>query len=232
MCFMPRCGPRRGHAIAGMLKSSGQACRHGVAAYVTCHGLKQAKAGMDGMNSPRPNLKSKALHEAKKFFWIFIYLWLCFGLFVLYESLILAEHHINYTGFGLALVKALVLGKVILVAEGLHVAERHKEKPLIYPTLYKSFVFFVLLVLFSMLEQVVRGFFEHKAIAESLSEIGGGSLPTILARGLIMFVVLVPFFAFREIGRVLGENKLYQLFFVEGAKAATERSTARQHKEG
>jgi hypothetical protein len=183
------------------------------------------------MNTPRANLKSKALHEAKKFFWIFIYLWLCFALFVLYKSLILAEHHIDYTGYGFALVKALVLGKVILVAEGLHLAQRHKEKPLIYPTLYQSFVFFVLLVLFSMLEHIVRGFFAHKPITESLSEIGGGSLPAILAEALVMFVVLVPFFAFREIGRVLGENKLYHLFFVEGAKVATDRSAApRRHK--
>jgi hypothetical protein len=182
------------------------------------------------MNTPRASLQSKALHEAKKFFWIFAYLWLCFGLFVLYKSLILSEHHIDYTAYGLAFVKALVLGKVILVAEGLHVAERHKEKPLIYPTLYKSFVFFVLLVLFSLLEHLVRGFFEDKAITDSLSEIGGGSLPAVLAGALVMFVVLVPFFAFREIGRVLGENKLYHLFFLEGAKAAMNCSAARQQR--
>jgi hypothetical protein len=106
----------------------------------------------------RTSLKFKALHEAKNFFWIFMYLWLCFGLFVLYKSLILAEQHIDYTGYGLAVVNALVLGKVILVAEGLHLAERHKEKPLIYPTLYKSSVFFVILVLFSVLEEVCAVF--------------------------------------------------------------------------
>ena len=182
------------------------------------------------MNTAPIGLKNKALHEAKKFFWIFIYLWLCFGLFVLYKTLILAEQHIDYTSYGLAFVKALVLGKIILIGESLHLGERHKDKPLIYPTLYKSVVFFVLLVMFSILEQVVRGVFEHKAIAESLSEIGGGSLPVILAGGLIMFVVLVPFFAFREIGRVLGQNKLYHLFFVEGAKAATNWSTRRQQQ--
>jgi hypothetical protein len=49
---------------------------------------------------------------------------------------------------------------------------------------------------------------------------------------LIMFVVLVPFFAFREIGRVLGENKLYHLFFVEGGKAVTDWSTEQQQGKG
>lgn len=174
------------------------------------------------MNTAYTGLKSKALHEARAFLWIFLYLWLCFGLFVLYKTLILAEQHIDYTGYGLAAVKALVLGKVILIGEDLQVAEQHQDKPLIYPTLYKSLVFFVLLVLFSMLEEIVRGFFQHRTIIESLSEIGGGSLPEILARGLIMFVALVPFFAFREISRVLGESKLYRLFFIDGAKAVTD----------
>jgi hypothetical protein len=190
------------------------------------------KRGISSMNTARTALKSKALHEAKSFFWIFVYLWLCFGLFVLYKSLILAEQNIDYTGYGLAVVKALVLGKVILVAESLQLAERHQDKPLIYPTLYKSLVFFVILVLFSVFEEIVRGFFQHRTIIESLSGIGGGSLPAILASGLIMFVVLIPFFAFREIGRVLGENKLYQLFFVEGGKAVTDWSTERQHGKG
>jgi hypothetical protein len=184
------------------------------------------------MNMPLVHLKSKALHEAKEFFWIFVYLWLCFGLFELYKSLILAEQHIHYTAYGLAVVKALVLGKVILVAKALHLAERHKDRPLIYPTLYKSSVFFVVLVLFSMLEEVVRHFLEHRTIVNSLSEIGSGSLPATLASALLLFVVLVPFFAFQEISRVLGGNKLYHLFFVKGAKALTDWSTAQQQQKG
>ena len=176
--------------------------------------------GLGGMNA-HMSLKTRAVHEARQFFWIFVYLWLCFGLFAMYKSLILAEQEIDYTVYGVAFVKALVLGKVILIAEGLNVADKHKDKPLIYPTLYKSIVFFLILVVFSIVEHVVRGFFKHLTIAESLSELGAGSLPAILAGGLVMFVTLVPFFAFREIGRVLGENKLYHLFFVEGAKAMT-----------
>ena len=170
------------------------------------------------------SLKTRALHEAREFFWIFVYLWLCFGLFVLYKSLILSQHDIDYTGYGVAVVNALVLGKVILIAETLKVAEKHKDKPLIYPTLYKSVVFFVILVVFSILEHVVRGLFKYETLAEIVSEMGRGSLPAILAEGLIMFVVLVPFFAFREIGRVLGENKLYHLFFVEGSRAVPRSS--------
>ncbi|MGZ9190395.1 MAG: hypothetical protein ACXW39_10100 [Nitrospira sp.] len=184
------------------------------------------------MNTSLVHLKNKALHEAKKFFWIFAYLWLCFGLFELYKSLILAEQHIHYTAYGLAAVKALVLGKVILVAKVLQLAERHNERPLIYPTFYKSSVFFVILILFSLLEELVRHFLEHRTIVNSLSEIGSRSLPATLASALLLFVVLVPFFAFQEISRVLGGNKLYHLFFVKGAEALTDWSIAQQQQKG
>ena len=174
-------------------------------------------------------LKKTALHQVKEFLWVFVYLWLCFGLFVLYKSLILAEYDISFSAHGLAMVKALVLGKVILIAKDLHLGERYKSKPLIYPTLYKSVLFFVVLVLFSLLEEVVHGLLQHKTIGESLAEIGGKT-PVMLTYGLLMFVTLIPFFAFQEIGGVLGENKLSQLFFVKGVKAMTDRSTAQQQQ--
>jgi len=181
------------------------------------------------MQISQAQLKKTALHQAKQFLWVFAYLWLCFGLFVLYKSLILAEYDISFSAHGLAMVKALVLGKVILIAKDLHLGERYKSKPLIYPTLYKSVLFFVVLVLFSLFEEVIHGLLQHKTIGESLAEIGDKS-PVMLTNGLLMFVTLIPFFAFQEIGGVLGENKLSQLFFVKGAKAMTDRSTAQQQQ--
>jgi hypothetical protein len=87
----------------------------------------------------------------------------------------------------------------------------------------------VVLVLVSLFEEVVRDLLHHKTIGESLAEIGGKS-PVMLTNGMLMFVVLIPFFAFQEIGGVLGENKLSQLFFIKGAKAMTERAAAQQQQ--
>ena len=181
------------------------------------------------MQISRAQLKKTALHQAKQFLWVFAYLWLCFGLFVLYKSLILAQYDINFAAHGFALVKALVLAKVILVAKDLHLGERYKNKPLIYPTLYKSVLFFVVLVLFSLLEEVVHDLLHHETIGESLAEIGDKS-PVMLTNGLLMFVTLIPFFAFQEIGGLFGENKLSQLFFIKGPKAMTDRSPEQQQQ--
>ena len=178
------------------------------------------------MQKSPAQLKESALHEAKEFLWIFVYLWLCFGLFVLYKALILEDYDIPFAAHGFALIKALVLGKVILVAKGLHLGEGSRNRPLIYPTLYRAGLFFVVLVLFSLLEEIVRNLLHHETIGESLADMWGNSL-VMLTNGLLMFVTLIPFIAFQEIGGVLGDNKLFHLFFVRGAAALTDRTATR-----
>ena len=51
---------------------------------------------------------------------IALYLWLILGLLTLHKSMILAEHRIDFTYHGLALINALALSKVMLVARHLH----------------------------------------------------------------------------------------------------------------
>jgi hypothetical protein len=61
-------------------------------------------------------------------------------------------------------------------------------------------------------EEVVIGLWKGKTIAESLPRIGGGSPAGIVIAGLIMTMALIPFFAFRELSRVLGKGALAALF--------------------
>jgi hypothetical protein len=44
----------------------------------------------------------------------------------------------------------------------------------------------------------------------------------LLARTIIIFSIFVPFFAFRELRRVIGEDKFRDLFFRMGAPAKPE----------
>ena len=94
---------------------------------------------------PKRNLKTAALDEAKTFVGIFIYLFIVFGLLSLHAWVVLSTQNISYRFYGLALINALVLSKVILVAEGFKFAERFKGQPLAYPVAYKAIAFTALL---------------------------------------------------------------------------------------
>jgi hypothetical protein len=44
----------------------------------------------------------------------------------------------------------------------------------------------------------------------------------LLAGGLVVFVTFIPFFAFRELGRVYGKDELRALFFLRRDPASTD----------
>jgi hypothetical protein len=149
----------------------------------------------------------------KEFFLIALYLWVVFGLFVLYKSVLLAEENVTFVFQGFALINALAFGKVILIARAFHLGEGFDEAPLIYPTLLKSALFTILLACCKILEEAAVGHFRGKTLHESLTDLGGGTLRGMLTLSVLMFVMLIPFFAIGELQRVLGEGKLSQLFF-------------------
>jgi hypothetical protein len=62
-------------------------------------------------------------------------------------------------------------------------------------------------------EEVLVGVFKGKTIGESIPSIGGGSLSGIFFVGIILSIALIPFFAFREIGRVIGTRELHARLF-------------------
>jgi hypothetical protein len=165
------------------------------------------------MSDSNLTLKLKAYHEMKEFFVIAWYLWLVFALLILYKSVILSENHIPFAAHGLALLNALALAKVMLVAQELHLADQFKGAPLIYPTLFKSAVFAIVLGFFKISEEWAVGWFHGKSFSESMTSIGGGTLMGILSLILLLAVLLIPFFGFTELRRVFGEDKLVKLFF-------------------
>ena len=161
----------------------------------------------------KSSLKQKAYKGIKEFYLIALYLWVVFGLFVLYKSEILAEEHISFAFHGFALINALALAKVVLVARELHLGERFDDAPLIYPTIFKSALFTILLACCKILEDAAVGHFHGQSFLESISDLGGGTWKGIATLTFLLFVLLIPFFGIGELERVLGAGKLTQLFF-------------------
>src|SRR5215469_15834511 len=64
-----------------------------------------------------------------------------FNLILLTKRLFLADYLIAYTGFLIATTSALIVGKVVLVAGKLPLLSRLDGKPLVYPVLFKAFVY-------------------------------------------------------------------------------------------
>ena len=157
-------------------------------------------------------LKQKAYQGLKDFLVISLYLWVVFGLLVVYRSVVLSDGHFSLVDHGLALLNALALGKIMLIAQDLHFAEDLKGKPLIYSALYKAGAFAIVLGVFKIVEEAGIGWYHGKSFRQSIADIGGGTLEGILALVAILAVLLIPFFAFSELREVLGKERVRELF--------------------
>jgi hypothetical protein len=171
---------------------------------------------MDAKAQPHTGLVHRIGHELKQYAAIALYLYICFGAILLYKASVLHAQGIGYGPYGLAAVKALILGKFMLIGHALKIGERYRHRPLIYPVLYKSLVFLAVLVACSVIEEAVAGAIHGRTVMASLSDIAGGSWSQIAATCLLLWLILLPYFAFRQIGEVLGKGELRRMFFVEG----------------
>jgi len=176
---------------------------------------------LGGEVDPRAaSLKARLYEELKRLLMIFAYLWLVFLVFFIHEWIVLADNHIGFKFYGLAAINALVLSKIMLIAEELGFAERFEKGPLIVPIIYKSFLFSALLVAAYILEEIIVGLFHGKGVSESLPTLGGGVVGTLCVAA-ILCIALLPFFAFREIARVIGTAEFRTLMLGPVRKVET-----------
>ncbi len=147
-------------------------------------------------------------------YWInVLYLATIFAVFTSYKRLILAHYDIGYSDWGISLIKALVLAKFIMVGGLFHFGRNLENKPLILPTLFKTVIFTLWVALFAVVESAIRGFLHGKGLNGALDHLLSEGTHEFFAKCLVVFFAFIPYFAFKELGRVLGKGKIWELFF-------------------
>lgn len=157
--------------------------------------------------------KQEMIHEIAEYWINFVFLAVVFFSFTSYRRLILDAYHVSYFHYGFSVIQAAVLAKVILIGQAAGAGRKYENKPLIIPSLYKTVVFAAWVVGFKVFEHLTDGLLRGKGLAGGVHEILSEGWYEILANGLVVITAFVPFFAVKELGRVLGREKLRALFF-------------------
>ena len=176
----------------------------------------------------KPTLGRRAVHEFKELAILTAYLYVTLGAVILMKAAVLHGAGVSFIPWGIAIVKALVLAKFMLIGRAM-IGERFNDRPLIWPTLHKSFAFLVLLIVLTIVEEVVVGLFHQQSVAASLGELTGAKLYETLAGYIIMLLVLIPYIAWGVLDEALGEGRLARMFFVDRgwANSSSPASMAR-----
>ncbi len=135
-----------------------------------------------------------------------------FGL-TAYRRLLLGQYPVELDQNGYGVVESLILAKLIVIGEHFKLGDRFRDKPLAIPTLYKTAVFSIFVLLFSILEHFVVGALHGKPLHMLYEELITQGWEEIGCKVLVQFFAFILLFAFIETGRVLGEDKLFNLFF-------------------
>ena len=200
----------------------------GMSEWTEARRVPQFSAEFEAGESPRPHLATlaqRARHELIAYLAISGYLFVWFSALMFYKATILRSVGVEFAPFGLAAVKALILGKFILMLEALKLGERKGSGGVLaVEILKKALLFTILLFVLTIIEEVVVGHFHGRPAKEVLGEIAGGTIPQALATGVLMFLVLLPYLAFRRLASAFGE--LPELLFTRRFPKNREESSS------
>ncbi len=168
---------------------------------------------MDKGDAKKLTVKERMAAEFKEFCVVAVYFYICFTALAYLKFAILEAHGIAFAPFGFAAAKALICAKFVSLGHALHLGERFKRQPLIWPVLHKSLSFLALLVVLNILEELIVGWWHGRTLMDSLSELAGGTRDQMIATAIVMLLILIPFFILRVLGEVVGERTLARLFF-------------------
>ena len=157
----------------------------------------------------------KAAHELHELIVLTAYLYVAFGAVIFFKYAVLRGEGIDWAPWGLALIKAALVAKFVLLGSALHIGERHRSKPLIWPTLYKSAAFLVVVLILTAIEEMIVGLIYGRTVRQSIAEIGGGSPEQLVAQMVLLFMIFFPYFAVQSLSEVMGGNALVRLFFMK-----------------
>jgi hypothetical protein len=158
--------------------------------------------------------KQKLYREFTEYWVNVAYLTLFFCVFAIARRLTLSHYGVEVQDYFVGIIKALVIAKVIMIGAFLRISRKYENKPLIIPVLYKTILFVLWVILFDVIEGFIRGLVDTKSLTAAIDFVLQHHFTKLWLGGLL-FVSLsfIPFFALKELARVIGHEKFKDLFF-------------------
>ncbi len=161
--------------------------------------------------------KQKLLRELSEYGLNVIYLTLFFCVFAIARRLTLAQYDIYVDDYFVGLIKALVIGKVIMIAAFLNISKKFEGKPLMIPALYKVLFFVIFVILFDVVERFIKGWIHEGTVSGAYEELIHHHFSKMWLGGLLMVTLsFIPFFMLKELSRIMGHEKFRSLFLKSG----------------
>jgi hypothetical protein len=159
----------------------------------------------------KTSARSRLAHEFKSYGLISAYLFVCFSVILFYDASTSTGRSADALGIGAALLKALVIGKFILIGELFKPGSRVSAPTLLHRVAWRTIGMLLVLILFKLIEELLVAAVHGQSIREAFDELMRLSWPHLFAPTLMMLLILIPLMTAIELDRTLGKDGLKDL---------------------
>jgi hypothetical protein len=151
-----------------------------------------------------------------------------FNLVLWTKEIVLQQHGIPFTGFMVATLAALLVGKAVLVTDHLPFMRRFEGAPLIQPILFKSAIYWAVVFIVRLAEGFVHFVLDGGSSGAFLSHVGDiFSWPRFLLVQVWLMVLFLIYVTIHELNALFGYGELPRLFF---RWRSSEAKLTRRHR--
>ncbi|APG28990.1 hypothetical protein A7E78_02520 [Syntrophotalea acetylenivorans] len=160
------------------------------------------------------HITSRLKHELVEAIPAAVFFFIAFQVIAFTQALMLRQYGIQVSTFVTATIAALVVAKVVLLADLLPFMSRFRKKPLIFGVLWKTIIYMIAALLVSYIEQLLHFVREHGDLARAnrhlLDEV---VWPHFWAIQIWLLIIFLVFCSLRELIRILGRERMARIFF-------------------
>ena len=143
-----------------------------------------------------------------------VFFFLGFNLVLWTKRMILREYQIEFSGYLIATLAALLVAKAVLVTDHMPFMRRFDGAPLIQPILFKASLYWACVFVIRLGEAL----FHHLRAGGGLDDfprhlIDSFSWPRFLTIQVWLMVLFLAYVTIHELNRLFGDGELYRLFF-------------------
>ena len=141
-----------------------------------------------------------------------------FNLIVLTGHLLIDDYRRQLFNYMLATTTALLVGKSVLLANALPFLRRFDGAPLIVPILFKTLVYFTVVLIVRFIEEVVEYWVGGGSLRGTLSHLQEGfAWHRFAAVQIWIFVLFLTYTTATELAELFGHGELRRIFFERSA---------------
>jgi hypothetical protein len=162
-------------------------------------------------STQKPSLKERMAEEAKKAFALTMYfgVWFCALTFLAVTAL--EERPIPLSIFGLAIVKAGITAKFMLIGQAIYPIKVTTKFGILRSILVESFIYSLIILALNYLEAGIEGLIHGKNFLISMAAFGHADPLHILAMMIVYWLIVLPYLIFAVSLIMMGKKNFMTL---------------------